>query len=131
MAPKRAGPAVGRDGPVAAREAKRRRLSDVIATPGVSGKALARVAKKLAEPGRAAEVTHRAIISTIDAVFDDVGTTIELPMIDDEPPFAWKLARIDKLLRHACNASPVYSELLATAVSSVRGAPLHQATRWL
>ena len=104
--------------------ARRRRLSDVIATPGVSGKALVRIAKKLAEPGHAQEVTLHAVLSTIEGVFDDVGTTIELPMQDNKPPFAWKLARIDKLLQYVCKASPVYSELLTVVANRVRGAPL-------
>ena len=87
MAEGRDGPARGRAGIVGAHEAKRRRIADFVSTPGLTGKALARVARKLAEPGSAEEVTVRAVHDTIGATFNSVGVTIKLPMAGGGPPF--------------------------------------------
>ena len=124
MAEGRAGPARGPAGLVGTREAKRRRIAELVSTPGLTGKALARVAKKLAEPGSAEEVTLHAVYDTIGATFNSVGVTIKLPMAGEGPPFDWRVCRFDKLLRRACRESSVYEELFAKAVRLVNGRPL-------
>ena len=98
-------------------KAKRRKLSELIRTSGITGRALAEVAKKIShQPDVAEHVTRFGIRATCDDVINAVSTTIQLPVDGGGAPFEWTIARVDKLLNYMCRESTSYSEWFAKAV---------------
>ena len=121
----RAGTARTRDGILSDSKAKRRKVSELLRTHGITGRALAELGKKISQqPDVVEHVTRRNIQNTITDVLNAVSTTIQLPLDGGGAPFEWTLAQVDKLLNHMCRESTSYRERFAEAVSSARGAPL-------
>ena len=107
-------------------KATRRKVSELVRTSGITGRALAEVAKKIShQPDIAEHVTRPVISATCDDVINAVSTTIQLPVDGGGAPFEWTIARVDKLLNYMCRESTSYSEWFAKAVSSAHGAPLN------
>ena len=121
----RAGTARTRDDILSDKKAKRRKVSELLRTKGITGRALVELGKKISQqPDVFEHVTRSNIQETITDVLSAVSTTIQLPMDGGGAPFEWTLAQVDKLLNHMCRESTSYRERFAEAVSNARGAPL-------